>query len=95
MVIRQWQSDEYTATRVSRRVLKSLKESGKEDFSQSETVGFAEEALEQADRAEPRLGTRAKTVPQFLEKSGPILLSLKVIMWNPKQYRAMQGDDWD
>ena len=29
------------------------------DFSQSETVGFNGEALEQADMAEPRRGTRA------------------------------------
>ena len=43
----------------------SLEDSDTEDFSQSETVGFFEEALEQADRAEPRRGTRAGNVPQF------------------------------
>ena len=35
------------------------------DFPQSETIGFNEDALEHADRSEPRRGTRASNVPQF------------------------------
>ena len=54
--------EESTATRGSLMDSESLEDSETEDFSQSETVGFFEEALEQADRA------------NFLEKSGPILL---------------------
>ena len=71
------------ATRGSLRDSESLEDSETEDFSQ--TVGFFEEALEQADRAEPRRGTRARMFRSFLEKSGPILLLLRVTMWNPKQ----------
>ena len=55
--------EESTATRGSLRDLESLEDSETEDFSQ--TIGFFEEALEQADRAEPRRGTRARNVPQF------------------------------
>ena len=65
--------------------MESLKDGDTEDFSHSETVGFFEEVMEQADRAEPRRRTRAKNVPQFFEKSGPILRRLRVTMWNPKQ----------
>ena len=55
-----------TATRGNLRDSESLEDSETEDFSQ--TVGFFEEAVEQADRREPRRGTRARYVPQFLEK---------------------------
>ena len=53
--------EESTATRESLRDSESLEYSETEDFSP--TVGFFEEALEQADRAEPRRGTRARNVP--------------------------------
>ena len=53
-----------TATRGSQRDSESLEDSDT-DFSQSETVGFNEDALEHADRAEPRRGTQARDVPQF------------------------------
>ena len=62
-----------TATRESIRDSESQEDSDTEDFSQSETVGFFEEALEQADMAEPRRKTRSRNVPQFSGKSGPIL----------------------
>ena len=55
--------EESTATRGSLRDSDSMEDSETEDFLQ--TVGFFEEALEQADRAEPRRGTRARNVPQF------------------------------
>ena len=64
--------EEPAATRGSLRDSESLENSETEDFSQ--TVGFFEEALEQADMAESRRGTRARNVPQILEKSGLILL---------------------
>ena len=47
--------EEPTATRGSLRYSESLEDSETEDFSQ--TVGFFEEALEQADKAELRRGT--------------------------------------
>ena len=43
----------------------SLEDSDRENFSQSETVDFFGEALEQADRAEPRRETRARDVLLF------------------------------
>ena len=55
--------EESTATRGSLRDSESLEDSETEDFSQ--TVGFFEEAMEQADRAQPRRGTRARNVLQF------------------------------
>ena len=66
--------EESTATRGSLREMDLLEDSETEDFLQSETVGFFEEALEQTERAEPKRGTRARTVPHFLVKSRPILL---------------------
>ena len=54
-----------TATTGSYRDSESLKDSDTEDFSKLETVGFNEDALENADRAEPTRGTRARNVPQF------------------------------
>ena len=59
--------EESTATRGSIRDSESLEDSETEDYSL--TVGFFEEALEQADRAEPRQGTRARNVPQFFWRS--------------------------
>ena len=56
--------EESTATRGSLRDSESLEDSETEDFSQ--TVAFLEEALEQADRAEPRQGTGARKVLHFL-----------------------------
>ena len=44
-------------------VYEAKEDCDKEDFSQSETVSFFEEALEQADRAELRRETRARNVP--------------------------------
>ena len=82
--------EESTATRGSLRDSEPLEDSETEDFSQ--TVGFFEEALEQADRAQPRRGTRARNVPQFfLEKSGTILLWLRVTMWNPQNSLRSQA----
>ena len=52
-----------TAIRGSQRDSESLEDSHT-DFSQSDTVCFNEDALEHADRAEPRRGTRARNVPQ-------------------------------
>ena len=82
------------ATRRSLRDSESLEDSETEDFSQ--TVGFLEEAVEQADRAEPRRGTRARNVPQFFGevKTYPSVtegdyVELKTV------YEAKQGDDWD
>ena len=66
--------EESTATRGNLRDSELLEDSDTEDFSQSETVGFSVGALVQADRAEPRRGIRARHVPNFLEKSGPILM---------------------
>ena len=49
--------EESTATRGSLRDSESLEDSDTGDFSQSETVGFFEEARERADRAEPKQKT--------------------------------------
>ena len=54
-----------TATRGSKRDSESLEDSDTENFSQLETVGFNEDALEHADRAEPKRGPRTRNVPQF------------------------------
>ena len=85
-----------TATRQSHRDSESLEESDREDFSQSETVGFNEDALEHADRAEPRRGTQARNVPQFF---GEVRTHLAVTEGNyvePKTvYEAKQADGWD
>ena len=83
-----------TATRGSHRDSESLEDSYTEDFSQ--LVGFKEDALEHADRAEPRRGTRARNVPQFF---GEVRTHLAVTEGNyvePKTvYETKQGDDWD
>ena len=86
--------EESTATRGSLRHSKSLEDSETEDFSQ--TVGFFEEALEQADRAEPRPGKRTRIVPQFF---GEVRTHLAVTEGDYVEhkivYEAKQGDDWD
>ena len=80
--------DGSTATRGSHRDSESLEDSDTEDFSQLETVGSNEDALDHGDRAEPRRGTRAKIVPQFF---GEVRTHVE-----PKTvYEAKQGDDWD
>ena len=56
-----------TATRGSHRDSESLEDIDT-DFSPLETAGINEDALEHADRAEPRQGTRARNVPQFFGK---------------------------
>ena len=61
--------DESTATGGNLRDLESLEDSEIEDFSLSETVGFFEQALEEANRAERRRGTRAGIFRNFLEQS--------------------------
>ena len=85
--------EECTATRGSLRDSESLEDSETKDFSM--TVGN-EEALEQADRAEPRRGTRARNVPQFF---GEVRTHLAVTEGNyvePKTvYGAKQADEWD
>ena len=65
--------EEPTATRESLRDSESLEDLEMEDFSQ--TVGFFEEALEQADTSEPRQGTRTRNVPQFF---GEVRINLVV-----------------
>ena len=59
--------EESTATRGSLRDSESLEDSETEDFSQ--TVGFFEGELEQADRAEPRRGTRAVECSAIFSRS--------------------------
>ena len=85
-----------TATRGSHKESESLEDSDTEDFSQLETVGFNEDELEHADKAEPRRETRARKVPQFF---GEVRTHLAVTEGNyvePKAvYEAKQGDDWD
>ena len=88
--------EESTARRGSLRDSDSLEDSETEDFSQSETVGFFDEALEQADRTEPRRGTLAKKVPQFFGEVRTHLAVTEVDYVEPKTvYEAKQGVDWD
>ena len=86
--------EESTATRGSLRHSESLEDSETEDFSQ--TVGFIEEALEQADKAEPKRGTRARNIPHFF---GEVRTHLAVTEGNsvePKTvYKAKPADEWD
>ena len=86
--------EESTATRGILRDFESLENSETEDGSQ--TDGFFEDALEHADRAEPRRGTRARSVPQFFEEVRTHLVvtegnyvELKTV------YEAKQADEWD
>ena len=88
--------EEFTATRGSLRDSESLEDCETEEFSQSEIVGFVEEALEKADMAEPRRGTRARNVPQFF---GEVKTHLVVTEGDYVElktvYETKQGDDWD
>ena len=73
-----------------------MEDSATEDFSQSETVGLFEEALEQAERAEPRRGTRARNVPQFFGEVRTHLAVAEVDYVKPKTvFEAKRGDNWD
>ena len=87
--------EESTATRESLRDSESLEDSEAEDFPQ--TVGFFEEALEQADRAEPRRGTRARNVPQFFGEVGthPVVIEGNYYVEPKTVYKAKQADEWD
>ena len=86
--------EESTATRGSLRDSESLEDSETEDFSQ--TVGFFEEALEQADRAEPGRGTRSRNVPQFFGEVRTHLVVTEGNYVEPKTvYEAKQADEWD
>ena len=85
---------ESTATRGSLRDSETLEDSETEDFSQR--AGFFEEALEPADRAEPRRRTRARNVPQFIGEVRTHLAVTEGDYVEPKTvYEAKQGDDWD
>ena len=73
-----------------------LEDSDIEHFSQSQTVGFFEEALEQADSAEPRRGLRLRNVPQFFGEVRIHLVVTEDDYVEPKTvYVAKKGDDWD
>ena len=86
--------EESTATRGSLRDSESLEDRETEDYSQ--TNGFFEEALEQADRAEPRRRTRARNFPQFFRDVRTHLPATEGDYVEPKTvYEAKQGDDWD
>ena len=58
-------NEESTTTRGSLRNSESLKDIYTADFSQSETVGFIEEALEPVDMTEARQGTCTRNVQHF------------------------------
>ena len=84
-----------TATRGSQKDSVSPEDSDT-DISQSETVGFNEDALEHADRAEPRRGTRARNVPQIFGEVWTHLAVTEGDYVEPRTvYEAKQGDDWD
>ena len=57
------------ATRGSLIDSESVENIDTEKFSQTESGGFTEEAIEQADRAEPRRGIRVKIVPKIFWRS--------------------------
>ena len=85
-------NEESTATRRSLRDSESLEDSETEDFSQ--TVGFFEVALEQADRADPRRGTRARNVPQVFGEVRTHLAMTEGNYVEPKTvYEAKQADE--
>ena len=85
---------ESTATRGNLRGPESLEYRETEDFSQ--TVGFFEEALEQADRAEPKRATRARNVPQFFgEVRTHLVVTEGEYVEHKTVYEVKQGDDWD
>ena len=86
--------EESTAKRGSLRDSESLEDNETEDLSQ--TVGFFEGALEQADRAEPRRITRARKVPQFFEEVRTHLAVTEGDYVEPKTvYEAKQADEWN
>ena len=88
--------EESTATRGSLRDSESLEDIDIEDISQSETVGFFEEALKQAHMAEPGRGTRARNIPQFFAEIRTHLAVTEGDYVEPKtDYEAKQGDDWE
>ena len=90
----QMLDEESTATRGNLRDSESLEASETEDFSQ--TVGFFEKALEQADRAEPRRGTRARKVPKLFGEVRTHLVVTEGNYVKPKTvYEAKQSDEWD
>ena len=85
---------ESTATKGSLRGSESLEGSETENISQ--TVGFFEEGLEQADRVEPRQGTRARNVPQFFGEVRNHLVVTEGNYVEPKTvYEGKQADEWD
>ena len=52
--------------------------------------------MDQADRAEPRRGTRARIVPQFFEEVGNHFdVSEGNNVETKTHYKAKQVDDWD
>ena len=86
--------EEPTVTRGSLRNSESLEDSEPEECSQ--TVGFFEKALGQADREEPRLGTRARSFPQFFGEVRTHLVVTEGDHVEPKTvYEAKHGGDWD
>ena len=84
-------NEESTATRGNLRDSESLEDSDTEDFSQSETVSYFEEAQEQAHRSETRRGKRVRNVPQFSEE----VRTYPVVSEGDKVYKAKQGDNLD
>ena len=89
-------NEESTAARGSQRDSESLEDSDTEEFSQLEAVGFNEDALEHADRAEPRRETRARNVPlDFGEVRAHLVLTEGNHVGPKTVYEAKQGDDWD
>ena len=80
---------------MSLRDLESLEYSDTEHFSQSETIGFFE-AVEQVARAEPRQGTRARTVPQLYgeDKTHPVVTECHYWL-NGTQDRLRSQSRWD
>ena len=87
---------ESTAKWASLRESELMEDSDTEDFSQSETVGFAEEALVQVERAEARQETRAKSVPQifFGEVRAHLVLTEGDYVQPKTVNEAQKNDDW-
>ena len=75
-----------TATRVSLRHAESLEDSETEDFSQSETVGFLKRHWSKRTGQSPDAGHKQGVSRNFLEKSRPMLVWLRVTKWNPEQF---------
>ena len=86
--------EQSTVTRERERNSESLEDSEPEDCSQ--TVGFFEKALGQAEREEPRLGTRARNFPQVFGEVSTHLVVIEGDYVEPKTvYEAKHGGDWD